>query len=166
MVCVYKNGNELNTNMKKKERFIVKKWSQDARFWKCTDRETEICCIFKNGNYAETHEFGEFGDYPVSEVNEVKTEMSTFLHAKHYDKVFDDVTAKRVRICKEIKRIREKRGLTMLQVAEKSGLHASHVSNIESGEYAVNLDTLIKISSAIDMQIGLKSIQKRDENSD
>lgn len=56
-------------------------------------------------------------------------------------------------IADEIKTAREKRGWTIYRLAQKSGVHAAHISRIEEGMLAPRTDTLQKICAALKLEI-------------
>lgn len=62
----------------------------------------------------------------------------------------------RERIGKRIAEIRKKRGLTILQVHEMTGLDNSNIGKIEKGKYNVGIDVLQKICDALDIELILK----------
>lgn len=64
----------------------------------------------------------------------------------------------------ELAEIRKSKHLTQAQVAEKSGLSKSTISNIESGEEkGVTLASIIKYTRAIDATLFVKSKGDIDE---
>ncbi len=54
-----------------------------------------------------------------------------------------------------IKEARKANGLTTRQLAEKCGLSNSHITRIESGRYAVTIDSIALIAKALGLQIKL-----------
>ena len=75
----------------------------------------------------------------------------------------EELIKNRKRIGRSIEKIREQKGITQIQLAEKSGLKQSNISRIESGIYATTIDVLYKISEALDSQIELISNDNRLE---
>lgn len=61
----------------------------------------------------------------------------------------------REKIGKRIAEIRKKRGLTILQVHEMTGLDNSNIGKIEKGKYNVGIDVLHKICEALVVKIEL-----------
>lgn len=59
----------------------------------------------------------------------------------------------RIAIGKRIAEIRKKRGLTILQVHEMTGLDNSNIGKIEKGKYNVGIDVLHKICEALNVEI-------------
>ena len=59
----------------------------------------------------------------------------------------------REKIGKRIAEIRKKRGLTILQVHEMTGLDNSNIGKIEKGKYNVGIDVLHKICEALNVEI-------------
>ena len=61
----------------------------------------------------------------------------------------------RIAIGKRIAEIRKKRGLTILQVHEMTGLDNSNIGKIEKGKYNVGIDILGRIADALGVSIEL-----------
>lgn len=53
-----------------------------------------------------------------------------------------------------IKRIREKRGLTQVEAAEKAEIDPRYYPRIERGEINITLDTLFRIVKALKVEAG------------
>lgn len=64
-------------------------------------------------------------------------------------------TAHRERIGKRIAEIRKKKGLTILQLHEMTGLDNSNIGKIERGRYNVSIDILQKICDALDVKLNI-----------
>ncbi|MCA1066167.1 helix-turn-helix transcriptional regulator (plasmid) [Rossellomorea sp. AcN35-11] len=52
--------------------------------------------------------------------------------------------------------VRQKRGLTKVELAELSGIHAKTISRIENGKNIPKIDTIVKLLTAMgyELQIG------------
>ncbi|WP_435643340.1 helix-turn-helix domain-containing protein [Streptomyces sp. H49] len=61
----------------------------------------------------------------------------------------DRVLARRRQVGEQIRRVREDRGLTQLNVCGRSGIDVATYSRIEQGHASPRLDTLIRIADAI-----------------
>lgn len=61
----------------------------------------------------------------------------------------------RDRIGLRIMALRKLAGLTQEQLSERAGLQRSHVSKIEAGKYAVNIETLQSIAEALGMTVDI-----------
>lgn len=55
----------------------------------------------------------------------------------------------RQRIGERIAAIRKEKGMTQRDLAERCGLHDSHIARIEKGRYSVGFDTLQTIAQAL-----------------
>lgn len=64
-----------------------------------------------------------------------------------------DKDKERKRIGQRIADLRKEKGLTQLDIANKTGIQRCHVARIEAGRYSVGLDTLAMIGDAMDMSI-------------
>ena len=61
----------------------------------------------------------------------------------------------RLRIGQRIAEIRKKKGLTILQLHEMTGLDNSNIGKIERGRYNVSIDILQKICDALDVRLDI-----------
>lgn len=52
-------------------------------------------------------------------------------------------------VARRIRQVRELRGLTQAQLAERSGLNRASIARIENGSAALSLDTLFKLSVSL-----------------
>ncbi len=57
------------------------------------------------------------------------------------------------RIGKRIAEIRNKKGMSQDELADRSGLKQANISRIEAGKYSTRIDILSKIGDVFDMQI-------------
>ena len=73
--------------------------------------------------------------------------------SKSEDKFIKDY---RIKIGNKIRNLREKKGLSQNDLAEKIGVKISTISKIENGIFAVSIDYLIKISGFLNFDIILK----------
>ena len=60
-----------------------------------------------------------------------------------------------------VRNIRKKRGITLKELAEKTGLSIGYISQIERDLTDPSLSTLRKLSAALDIQIGRASCRER-----
>ena len=72
-----------------------------------------------------------------------------------------DKEKERKRIGQRIADLRKEKGLTQLDIANKTGIQRCHVARIEAGRYSVGLDTLAMIGDAMDMDIDY--VERGDE---
>ena len=61
----------------------------------------------------------------------------------------------RERIGARIAELRKAKGLTQMQLAEKTGFSQSNIGRIETGRYSVGLDVLAKIAEALGATVEL-----------
>jgi transcriptional regulator with XRE-family HTH domain len=55
-----------------------------------------------------------------------------------------------VRLGRRISELREKRGLSQIQLADMAGIGRSHLSQIENGAVAARIDTLYALAEALE----------------
>lgn len=63
----------------------------------------------------------------------------------------------RQRIGSELRALREAKGFTTRELAERCGLIHSHIVRIESGRYGFSIDTLSKLTTALGAIIRIES---------
>ena len=61
----------------------------------------------------------------------------------------------RDRIGQRIATLRKLAGMSQEQLSERAGLQRTHVSRIEAGKYAVNIETLQAIAEALGMTVDI-----------
>ena len=54
-------------------------------------------------------------------------------------------------VAENVRRFRKARGLTQVELSQRLGVEQSQVSQIENGKFAVNLDTLDRLSDALEI---------------
>lgn len=59
------------------------------------------------------------------------------------------------KIAKHIKNLREYRGLSQKELADKVGLFQPDISEIEKGERNISINTLVKIGTALNCSIDI-----------
>lgn len=62
----------------------------------------------------------------------------------------------RERIGQQIAELRQKKGLTLKQLAELSGVTFQNITKIEHGKYNVSIDILTKVCNALGAEITIK----------
>jgi transcriptional regulator with XRE-family HTH domain len=64
---------------------------------------------------------------------------------------------------KKIRKLRERRGLSQLKLAELTDLHHTHISGVESGRRNITIRNLRKLAAALDTTISklAKSIDRK-----
>ena len=67
-----------------------------------------------------------------------------------------NILESRTKIGRTIRTIREKRGLSQEQLAEKMNISRSTISKIESGKFNCSIDYLYKFASYLDFEIILQ----------
>ena len=58
-----------------------------------------------------------------------------------------------VRLGRRLSQLREKRGLSQIQLADMAGVGRAHLSQIENGAVAARIDTLFAIAKALDLAL-------------
>ena len=69
------------------------------------------------------------------------------------DLKYKDRNLARVMIGDKIRQLRKQRGITLDELAEKSGIKAGNIANIEAGRFNVAIDTLSNLCDAMDFDM-------------
>ena len=82
------------------------------------------------------------------------------MEEKHHFKIQGTMTEEqkqqtRDRIGQRIATLRKLAGMSQEQLSERAGLQRTHVSRIEAGKYAVNIETLQAIAEALGMTVDI-----------
>lgn len=64
--------------------------------------------------------------------------------------------------CAGIAALRKKLGVSQLKLAERCGMKAHHMSNIENAKHVPSLSTLLKIAAALDVKLSFRKKRKDD----
>jgi ribosome-binding protein aMBF1 (putative translation factor) len=56
-------------------------------------------------------------------------------------------------VSQQIKKLREQRGMTQVELAEKSGLKQSHICRLERGRHSPSHKTVVKIAEALGVPV-------------
>lgn len=59
----------------------------------------------------------------------------------------------RSRLGRAVKRLRQHRGLTQQQLADKAGLHRTYLSDVERGARNLSLEVLFRLSASLETPI-------------
>ena len=69
------------------------------------------------------------------------------------DEVKMDMIRERERIGKRIAQLRNERGLTQKELAERTGMQQGNIARIEAGKYSARFDTLQTIAEAMGLTV-------------
>lgn len=65
-------------------------------------------------------------------------------------------------LVREYAYLRKLKGLTQAEVAERAGISRTNVSRFESGEYNPTLEMLVKLATAMDLDVSVTLIPKKE----
>lgn len=138
-------------------RFKIEQSKNKPNHWVCSDFENKIVCIFENGKFNETQKYDVLEDVDLSpvELAKIAREMADWLRNNHYDKIFLDI---REVFGKNLSRIRNKKNISIRELAVLSGLNKSTIVNIEKGRFACTLDVQYKLATGLG--IGIEELFK------
>lgn len=133
-------------------KYAINKSEIKPGHWVCSDYENKIVCIFKDGDFHNTQVFEPLDDNPVDPMilAMVVREMTDWLQDYHVEKLFYNI---REVFGKNLKKIRNEKGLTVRVLAALAQLNKSTIVNIEHGRFSSNIDVIYKISVALGVPI-------------
>lgn len=56
--------------------------------------------------------------------------------------------------------LRKTKGITQQEVADRTGIKRTNIVRIESGKYVPTIEVLVKLATALDMELEVKMIEK------
>lgn len=68
-----------------------------------------------------------------------------------------DTPEGRVGVGQQIKLMREEKGLSQEELAQRMGISRTTISKIENGKFSFSIDYLLKLSLSLDFHVVLKS---------
>jgi transcriptional regulator with XRE-family HTH domain len=80
-----------------------------------------------------------------------RDEEKAFMESIDQEPPQEDLT---VNVAERVKRAREQRGLSLLDISRRTGIEVSLLSEIEQGQSAPPLGTIIKLAKALEMKMG------------
>lgn len=144
------------------QRFVLSP-SQEREGWVvAADRKTNMVFIFMEGAFRESVEYKPLDDMTPLDAAAALRELGDWLRLYHADILDERGEASRYinrkRIGQLIADARRKQGLTLRELAEKSGVSYQNITKIENGRYNVSIDILGKLCRALDLKIDLSCI--------
>jgi DNA-binding XRE family transcriptional regulator len=137
----------------KNNQYSIEESKNKPGYWVCSDYINKVVCIFEDGNFNDNQNMEYLEDnvnITLLELSRIVREMADWLRENHYDKIFYNI---RLKFGQNLKKIRNKKGLTVRGLAELSGLSKSTIENIEQGRFSCSLDVLYNISIGLDVPI-------------
>ena len=133
-----------------------------------TDQTAGVVCTFDDGDFDATQHFTVLHDTDLSETQlaRIAKEMTDYLVENHRDLL--TLTAEKVKAQARWKvgycvaKLREASGMTLRELAEKTGIAFNHISRIEQGKYNVTIDTLAIIANALGCEVLLAPLDGED----
>lgn len=83
----------------------------------------------------------------------VEKDGGRFFIGYYHEKSRHTMQLTRQKIGNRIRELREKKGMTLRELGERCDIAYNHISRIEAGKYNISLDTLAKLSAALDCEI-------------
>ena len=144
------------------QRFVLSP-SQERDGWLvAADRKTNMVFIFMEGVFPDSVEYKPLEDMsPLDSATAVR-ELGDWLRLYHPDVLEDRCEATRYinrsRIGQLIADARRRQGLSIRELAERSGVSYQNITKIENGKYNVSIDILGKLCRALDLKIDLNGL--------
>ena len=144
------------------QRFVLSP-SQERDGWLvAADRKTNMVFIFMEGGFPDSVEYKPLEDMSPLDCATAVRELGDWLRLYHPDVLEDRCEATRYinrsRIGQLIADARRRQGLSIRELAERSGVSYQNITKIENGKYNVSIDILGKLCRALDLKIDINGL--------
>lgn len=140
-------------------RFSLTPSQEREGWWVAADRRTKMVFIFMEGVFPDSVECRPLEDMPPLDAATAVRELGDWLKRYHGGLLEErgDATkyVNRKRIGTMMAEARRRQGLTVRELAERSGVSYQNITKIENGRYNVSIDILGKLCKALDLKIDL-----------
>lgn len=68
----------------------------------------------------------------------------------------------KLQILEQYKELRRDKGMTQQQIADITGIKRTNIVRIESGKYVPTIEVLVKLAAALDMDLEIRLVKKRE----
>lgn len=144
------------------QRFVLSPSKEREGWVVAADRKTNMVFIFMEGAFRESVEYKPLDDMTPLDAAAAMRELGDWMRLYHADMLEERGEASRYinrkRIGQLIADARRKQGLTLRELAERSGVSYQNITKIENGKYNVSIDILGKLCRALDLKIDLSGI--------
>lgn len=144
------------------QRFVLSPSKEREGWVVAADRKTNMVFIFMEGVFPDSVEYKPLEDMTPLDCATAVRELGDWLRLYHADILEERGEASRYinrkRIGQLIADARRKQGLTLRELAERSGVSYQNITKIENGKYNVSIDILGKLCRALDLKIDLSGI--------
>jgi len=144
------------------QRFVLAPSEEREGWIVAADRKTNMVFIFMEGVFPDSVEYKPLEDMTPLDAATAVRELGDWLRLYHAD-LLEDKTERaryvnRMRVGAFIAEARKKQGLTVRELAERSGVSYQNITKIENGKYNVSIDILGKLCKALDLKIDLSGV--------
>lgn len=143
-------------------RFVLAPSEEREGWIVAADRKTNMVFIFMEGVFPDSVEYKPLESMTPLDAATAVRELGDWLRLYHAD-LLEDKTERaryvnRMRVGAFIADARKKQGLTVRELAERSGVSYQNITKIENGKYNVSIDILGKLCKALDLKIDLSGV--------
>ncbi len=136
------------------KRFELTKKSDRQGWWSLKDDLTGLVCEFETHKFNETQQFTIPDDFECDNPARLMSEIGDYMAINHYFIAMPiDSDSVRAYFAKMVRDNRERLGWTVYQLAKESGVQEITIHNIEKGKFDIKGETLIKLSTAMGMEL-------------
>lgn len=143
------------------QRFVLSPSERDG-WLVAADRKTNMVFIFMEGVFPDSVEYKPLEDMSPLDCATAVRELGDWLRLYHPDLLEERSDASRYinrsRIGQLIADARRRQGLSIRELAERSGVSYQNITKIENGKYNVSIDILGKLCRALDLKIDLNGL--------
>jgi DNA-binding XRE family transcriptional regulator len=136
--------------------YILQKSSDRPNHYVVTDKVNGIVVIFEQHRFNETQQVTFLEDAPNPDALRLATIMREIGDwvGKYYNHIAMPLNNQhRILVGSRIRAVREAAGLSIPELAEKSGIKEYNLTKIEAGKYDFKIDALYAIAAALDCDI-------------
>lgn len=165
-------------------RYILQPSKRNPGWYVLTDTEARVVLRFKEHAYNDTQQITFLDDCVINDpardavaIARVLRQMAEYMATEHYNIAMPPLDMRpdtpggflerkegggfleekrhRKEIGSRLREIRESQGLSLVEIAERSGIRPASVSKIEQGKFRVDLDVLHRIASAMGCRVDI-----------
>jgi DNA-binding XRE family transcriptional regulator len=141
------------------QRFVLTPSKERDGWWVAADKKTNMVFIFMEGVFPDSVEYKPLEDMTPLDAATAVRELGDWLRLYHPDVLEERSDASRYinrkRIGKLIADTRRRQGLSIRELAVRSGVSYQNITKIENGRYNVSIDILDKLCKALGLKIVL-----------
>lgn len=138
------------------ERYELKKLGEGR--WRAEDKMTGFCIEWQEGELNETQEVSlppKLTEAQVRDAPRIMSALGDWLAQYHSAICTTTPEKRRAEMGQRIRELRKAQGLTVEQLAMRSGVTPNNLSRIELGKHSFGFDTLVRLAAVLGKKVVL-----------